>query len=94
MPAMRKAAAAEINSFEIQEVQDICLTIQGKTIRFTGSHIFWTRAAMSRRIGKVKVVPVDPAARRTVSNAAKSLCELPSGPSIRALRNISRCVRK
>jgi hypothetical protein len=32
---------------------------------------------MLRRIGRVKLVPVDAATRRTVSNAAKSLCELP-----------------
>lgn len=32
---------------------------------------------MSSRIGRVKVVPVDPATSRTVSKAAKSLCELP-----------------
>jgi hypothetical protein len=44
---------------------------------------------MSNRIGNVKVMPVDPARRRTVSKAAKSLCELPYGPSIRALSTVS-----
>jgi hypothetical protein len=46
---------------------------------------------MSSRIGRVKVVPVDPATRRTVSKAAKSLCELPYGPSSRALSTVSNC---
>ena len=32
----------------------------------------------------MNVQPVDPAIRRTVSNAAKSACELPYGPSNRA----------
>ena len=77
MPAAQRAAAAEVNSLEIQEVQNVALTTQRKTIRFTGSRMFWILAAMSRRIDRVNVVPVDPATRRTVSNAAKSLCELP-----------------
>lgn len=40
---------------------------------------------MSRRIGSVKVVPVDPEIRRTVSKDPKSLCESPYGPSMSAM---------
>lgn len=76
MPASQRAAAVA-NSLEIQEVQDVFLTIQRNTIRLTGRRIFWTRAAISRRIGRVNVAPVDPDIRSIVSKAPKSLCELP-----------------
>lgn len=39
---------------------------------------------MFRRIGRVKVVPVEPETKSTVSKQAKSECELPYGPSISA----------
>ena len=73
MPAARRASAAVLSSGEIQEVQLVFLTIQRKMMRFTGSFALWTRWAISRRMGSMNVVPVDPATRRIVSNEAKSL---------------------
>ena len=84
MPAARRASEAEVNSDAVQYVHEVFLTIQMNTTRLTGSLAFWARAAMSRRMGRVNVVPVEPEIRSTVSKEPKSLCELPYGPSINA----------
>lgn len=85
IPAARRAELAEANSAAVHDVHEVFLTIQRKITRFTGNRDFWERAAMSRRIGRVNVVPVEPDMRNTVSKEQKSEWELPYGPSMRAV---------
>ena len=85
MPEARSCAEALDTSSENQEVQELFLTTQTNSRRCTGSRWDEARWAMSRSWGRINVTPVEPAMRRTVSKAAKSACDEPYGPSIKAV---------
>ena len=77
MPALRRVWKAEISSLEIQDVQEVDFMTQTKDRWRTGRRDEEARLAMSRRMGRVNVMPVEPAIRRTESKAAKSDWEPP-----------------
>lgn len=77
IPALRRVWKADFSSDEIQDVQEVDFMTQMKDKWRTGRREEEARWAMSRRMGRVNVMPVEPAMRRTESKAAKSDWEPP-----------------
>ena len=77
MPALWRVWKADISSLEIHDVQEVDFMTQMKDRWRTGRREEEARWAMSRRMGRVNVTPVEPAIRRTESKAAKSDWEPP-----------------
>ena len=72
VPVLHKPFTALLNSSTTHEVQVEDFTIQMNVSFRSGKGCFRARAEMSRRRGRLKVMPVEPAMSMTESKAAKS----------------------
>ena len=75
---------AGFSSSDTQEVHWADFSIQMNETWRRGRQDVWARSAISRRIGSVNVMPVDPARRSALEKQAKSECEHPYGPDTNA----------